>query len=101
LLYRIIDHLLYIGPTIGFVSYEYNKSTNEQNPYDLNEVTLKYITDEVGIYLAGIKASCVFGEKTVRCKIQERLLIGIQGDRKTINRYGLFNSITAGISFAI
>jgi hypothetical protein len=88
-LFKLPIRQLLVGPTIGLVTYEYHKTTLEQN----NTV---YLGDENGIYLAGFKVAYFFGEKTIRFKIQERLLMGLRGDRE-IRGFGLFNTVNAGI----
>jgi hypothetical protein len=92
-LFKLPIKQLFVGPTIGFVTYEYYKTTLEQN----NEF---YLEDENGIYLAGFKIAYFVGNKTIKLKIQDRLLIGLRGDRK-VRGFGIFNTINAGILIAI
>jgi hypothetical protein len=96
-LFKLPIRNFYLGPTIGFIIYEYWKTTNEQVS---NDIVVKYVDDENGLYCTGIKLAYIFGEKTIRFKIQDRLLVGLRGDRH-IKGIGLFNTFNAGILIAI
>jgi len=96
-LFKLPIRYLFVGPTIGFLSYEYWKTTLDKNIYSNNAI---YLSDENGLYLAGLKLGYIFGKRTVRFKIQDRVLFGLRGDRE-IRGFGAFNTLDFGMLIAI
>ena len=87
LLYPLPGEVLYIGPVFGlYVTDYYNYKDG--------------VTDELtAVYPLGISTTLLFGKKTVRLKVQNRLMAGLGSTGKS--NFSVMNALSAGIMIAL
>jgi hypothetical protein len=98
-LFKLPIKFIYIGPTFGIINYWSSKTT-----YYNSVETYSTFERESGQYFCGCKTCFIFGENTIRFKIQDRLLFGINNnDYPTgiTTGYGAVNNICVGILIAL
>jgi hypothetical protein len=99
-LFKLPINFLYFGPSLGFHVYSTDKSVRNSfygtSPYiDYPE----YIYESTSaIYVLGPAAAIILGTGTFRFKIDDRLLLGIESEKR---QYLLLNNINVSIMLAI
>lgn len=97
-LFKIVKYV-YIGPTIGLFNYSYDKTTVTYDNFG-NYLGSTNVSND-GMYYCGFKFALIFGEQTVRFKIQDRLLLGtVDYSENNGSGYGLLNTVTMSLMFA-
>lgn len=82
---------IFLGPTLGLIGYEKHITIGTHNPEILGS----------GAYFCGAKLAFIYGESTIRFKIQERVLFGItEKEFSDESGYGVLNTVNAGVIFA-
>jgi hypothetical protein len=97
-LFKMPIKYLFVGPSIGVMMYSSEKRIIETTDWGSTEIN--YL-DKYGQYYCGIKTGFIFGERTIRLKLLERLMVGIKQDMDSATEYGIFNSISCGILIAL
>jgi hypothetical protein len=96
LLFRLGATGFFVGPTIGLYGYAHQTDTVQ--------VVIHHTDpgDEAGLYPLGVKLAYIFGDKTIRFKIQDRFLLGFKSDYDpTRNSQPSFlNTVNACVIFA-
>ena len=98
LMFRLGTSNLFIGPTIGLFANDHQSDTMAHQ----QGVWMSENRGDAGLYFLGPKLAYIFGDKTVRFKIQDRLLVGMNGthDPTRSNHFAVLNTINASIIFA-